>query len=85
MKESVLQIHREIKIKAELLARSIHLETLPSGVIIADDMVYFPSFPGSGLVVPYQMFLGVLDKIEASYSFWVHVLSMDKAPSRVRG
>lgn len=49
-------------------------------VFLHDDLVYFPQFPGTGLVLPYNEVLGVLDTVESKFSYLLYTILADHSP-----
>ncbi|KAG8229287.1 hypothetical protein J437_LFUL011133 [Ladona fulva] len=68
VKYLILDIHRELDLGSESIAQSFSPPCLPA-VIFEGDMVFLTEFPQGGLCVPYSVFLCVMDKLEAEFSF----------------
>merc|ERR1719431_1817734 len=78
-KVQVLRIHEDITTKSETLAHSFALTECP-WAIFCGSMVLLKGFPGGDLAISYNMFLGVLDKIEATFHFWLYTVSASQSP-----
>lgn len=78
-KVQVLKIHEDITTKADLMTDSFTLDDCPWAEFNGA-MVLIKGFPGGDLVISYNMFLGVLDKIEATFHFWLYTVAASQSP-----
>lgn len=79
-KAYIINIHNEISQQAEIGATKIILKTV-SEVELYGNLVLLRDDPTGSLLVIYQMFLNVIDKIEARLSWLYYVIYMSKHQS----
>ncbi|UVF62185.1 MAG: RNA-dependent RNA polymerase [Bat faecal associated arto-like virus 2] len=77
----IINVHNDIIHKSEQKARSFFLDR-PSDIELVGDLVVLHSFPKGPLIITYQMFVSVLDKIEARLSWLFYVLYTDNVSTR---
>lgn len=77
-KKRILEVHDEMAI---MEGPSIPLSSIP-GITVNGDLVILMKFPSGPLVITYQMFVAILDKIEAALSWRFYVEYMDAHPMK---
>ena len=78
-KVQVLNIHEELQVEAMRGDWYFTLPSLPE-VSFHGDIVVMHTFKAGPLVITYPMLLGVLDRLEATFHFWLYVAAVQNTP-----
>ncbi|APG78806.1 RNA-dependent RNA polymerase [Hubei rhabdo-like virus 5] len=68
----VLQIHQDLLQISQINTYPATLPSLPS-IQVHSDMVLLTEFPSRPLIIPYNFFLGVLDRLESELAYKVYI------------